>query len=1401
MNDSSTPDSLGAETVIADVTDEFMERLRRGERPDVEDYARRHPQIAAVLRHVLPALEVIGSRAPGWPAGSAPTSTSELQPEGALGDFRLVREIGRGGMGVVYQAVQISLGREVALKVLPFAAALDSKQLQRFKNEAQAAAHLHHTNIVPVYEIGCERGVHYYAMQFIEGWTVAAVIAELRQHSGLDSETEDQPRRAPGALTRDLASGRWAPSNQYNGISPVSVTLGGSEEKPARIGDETASRARGSTPSPIPTNRSTSQPAFFRTVASLGAQVARGLEHAHSLGIVHRDIKPANLIIDVRGNIWITDFGLARLQGGAELTVTGDLVGTVRYMSPEQALADRTGVDHRTDIYSLGMTLYELMTLQPAFSSRDRTALLRQIAFEEPQRPRALTKSVPADLETIVLKSIEKNSADRYLTAGELADDLHRFLDDRPIRARRPTILERARKLARRHKPAVWSAVAALAISLLMLTMGLAVTNLLITREKNQALADRKKAERAEVAAKHRLFEARLAQARASRFSRQAGQRFDAWQALTEAASIARELSLGQGFMSELRDEAIASLALVDARPETDWEGFATTGADRVIFDAGLTYYARVVQGEIRVCRVGEDQPLATFPRPARAAHPIKFSPDGALLAVGMESRPDDRRVDLKLWDWQRSVIRFHTPSASGFVPISFSGDGRSWALGQVDGTVSFHEASTGKELKRLSLGFVPSVLALQPDGAKLAVAGDNRDVEVRDSTTGSVLQKLPQPTGLGQMAWQPDGVLLAVPCPDHHVYLWNTATGQQHAVLQGHQANAIGAMFSPAGDLLLSWGWDGTARLWDPWTGNHLLSFPGASAHFSRDGGRLATRSGDKLSTWVVARGQEYRRLAGCQPASSKAISPDGHWLAVAGDDGVQLWNLPRCETMTLLRVGQTLAAVFHPNGRELITQASSGLYRWPLEVKDGSIRVGPARRIPVQGRLQPRSLDREGRILAVSVAGPPSGVRVFDLEKSRGKPAGLLHHGSANVVAMSPDGRWVASAPWNGLGVKVWEIPSARLASVLIPDAMIADVAFSPDARWLVTATATEYRFWLVDSWALGWIVKRQQGIDNPGSVAFTPDGSVLAIGLSPSIVQLHEVATGRAIAKLQSPDSDQVDVVGFSADGSQLVVASRDKRESLRIWDLRLIRSQLRDVRLDWDLPQYPPAPTWSSAGPWNVDVAIGDLVVEEYLRRGQWGEAIAHLDRLIAEAPNDCQSYEERARAFVRLQEWDRATKDYAKIAELRPDWPECANERAWLLATDPDPRRRDARHSLALAQQAVDLAPANGMYWNTLGVARYRAGNWRDAVAALEKSISLQGQNSWDWFFMAMAHWRLGERSEAHRIYNTAVRWMQKFNPMNEELTRFRAEASELIGIGDRNRSEKEKVPRTIPPYF
>ncbi|MGQ0634567.1 MAG: protein kinase domain-containing protein [Planctomycetaceae bacterium] len=455
---------------VIEVLEEYLGQLELGLRPEPAQYVQRYPELAERIAGCLEGLEFVRAGVGVRSARADEKNLSRLLREwleahpGPLGDFQIVSELGRGGMGVVYEAVQISLGRRVALKVLPFAANFDARRLQRFKNEAQAAALLHHQNIVAVHAVGCERGVHFYAMQLIEGQSLAVIIRQLREQSGAGSgATASQPdsqnaMALGGGLEQGARAAELRPSDEL-ALSTLNVSAA------------------------LTTGASLTSTGYFRKIARLMVQAAEALEHAHQLGVVHRDVKPANLLVNASGNLWVTDFGLAQLQADNGLTRSGDLLGTFRYMSPEQTSGQRAVLDHRTDIYSLGATFYELLTLEPVFDGETRQELMYQILHQEPRLPRQVNRAIPAELETIVLKALSKTPADRYATAADLAADVQRYLDDQPIHARRPSLVDRARKWSRRHP----SVVVASVLSLTVLAIGLFISNRLISREQLRA--------------------------------------------------------------------------------------------------------------------------------------------------------------------------------------------------------------------------------------------------------------------------------------------------------------------------------------------------------------------------------------------------------------------------------------------------------------------------------------------------------------------------------------------------------------------------------------------------------------------------------------------------------------------------------------------------------------------------------------------------------------------------------------------------------------------------------------------------------------------------------------------------------------------------------------------------
>jgi tetratricopeptide (TPR) repeat protein len=608
----------------------------------------------------------------------------------------------------------------------------------------------------------------------------------------------------------------------------------------------------------------------------------------------------------------------------------------------------------------------------------------------------------------------------------------------------------------------------------------------------------------------------------------------------------------------------------------------------------------------------------------------------------------------------------------------------------------------------------------------------------------------------------------------------------------------------------------------------------------------------GPEVGRWEVSTGEEYRVLTGHpsqSPIAGLDISPDGRWLASAAVDGVRLWDLATDKEVATLPQGKVDSVVFDPDGRSLITSGHSGLYRWPIRsdapAASARSRIGPP--VPVSARM-PRasfgqaSLSRDGRTLA---AATEAQALVFDLDRPRARPWVLNYYTTS--LGLSPDARWVASNAEHAFESKLWDVRARRWVRSF-PGMRSAFVTFSPDDRWLVFGTSQEYLFYEVGSWRPGPRLPREHAGVQTGLVAFTRGGETVAIAHSPRDIRLLDVAGGRELATLAAPVPDTLFSLCFSPDGGRL--AAGTKAGVIQLWDLRWIRRRLRLMGLDWDTATQP-SDSADGPGPVQFEVDLGEpfdtdrLTVilalspfdaEAYYRRGlvfarrdrlpealddfrralalkpghaeahyrrglvlarqrREQDAIAAWSRAVALKPDHAEAYAARGDAYGRLGRRDDASEDYARVVDLRPDWSEYLNEAAWPLATHPDPRRRDIRRAVAWARRAAALEPDEGMYQNTLGVALYRAGDWPGAIEALEKSAEFQGRTSYDDFFLAMCRWRLGERQEARRLYDQAVRWMDRHQPGDNELSRFRTEAADLLGIGDPSRSEREEGAR------
>jgi WD40 repeat protein/tetratricopeptide (TPR) repeat protein len=1455
------------------LAEEFVERKRQGEHPSISEYVARYPEFAEAIRELFPALVMIEQLKPAGAghdeAGlGGPIATDLREQVGRLGDYRLLREVARGGMGVVYEAIQESLGRHVALKVLPRNRWLSPDQIERFQLEARSAARLHHGHIVPVYGVGEHDGVHYYAMQFIHGHGLDVILDDLRKLHGLDrgpagpSSVEGVALAAPamsGSMTLAFSlfgaevqpllepdpQGRQPPAAGAEFLSPTQVASGSSAASPGQspaapapsapsragpvdglVVDQVSSQvgltAAGGSKGEFDGAHASSlvslapEAQFHRSAARIALQVADALAYAHEQGVLHRDIKPSNLLLDAVGNVWVTDFGLAKVEGSSGPTRTGDIVGTVRYMAPERF---NRWSDPRSDVFSLGATLYELLTLRPMFRGAESAELIEKVLHAAPERPRKLDPRIPRDLETIVLKAIAREPGDRYPTAAALGTDLARFLDDRPVLARQSTLLERSWRWCRRN-PLLAGATLAAAAAILLLAIGASFAAWTYRFQLNQI-------RRGQTEVRENLYTALVAQARAGRFSRRMGQRFESIDALKRAAQIARDLRWPAQRLDPLRDEAIACLALPDLKPI----GPVIKRPPGIIasaFDASMNRHAlRLRDGTIVVRTVRDDKEIARFRAEGdRDIFVFRFSPDGRYLAT--TSYPGKA---LLVWDIDRGAVVLNTP-ADGGMAVRFSPDSRRIAFVHENREVLVYDLATGQPSQRWPV-VASQDLAFRADGKEIAIVhlekgrSACRIVEVE---SGRLVRsyRLAAIASDG-MDWSPDGTTLAVQVENHKVYVWDAATGLRKATLEAPTNGGIVAGFHPNGTLLATNSWESRLWLWDPVLGRPWLSVPAAWApgdcRFSRDG-RIVLSLGDELTTYEVDPALEYRTLAHVSGApigyGRASISEDSRVLAVGTSQGVVLWDLARGTEVGLLPIQWARHVLFSESG-ELLTSGATGMWRWPIhrDQKRCEFQIGPPRRLtsfpPGDSGI---ATDRSGRIVALAdhrlarVLTPEGESQLGPLDDCRS-------------VAVSPDGQWVATGSHGHGGAQVWRVrDAARVVELAIEGGV--GVHFSPDGKCLMTSTPP-CRLWEVGTW------RERRKIGGYG-LCFSSDGALVVVQDANRIIRLVETETGRTLAGLESPDLCIALCATFSPDGTRLVVTT-DDGPAVHVWDMGAIRRQLARLRLDWDGPPLNRSEDSTDQAPEDPALSLG---VDFGPLKGRCEQYQSHLDQFAAAAddlvsrygqrlqikPDDIEAFHMRGHAHLRLGRREEALADFSAAVALRPH---DAHLRAWkggclfdlkryapaldeleaVCRSDPDALSglsnidrllnnrawelvmgaevdRDPPLAVRLAALAAALEPQEQYKLNTLGIALYRAGRLARAIEALEKSLRAGKSqfDGYDLFFLAMAHHRLDQRAEGRACFDRGVHWMRSQKSLSEpvarELSGFRAEAEAVL---------------------
>ncbi len=1110
--------------ILAELVEQITGELQAGVSIDFGALSARFPGHAEALRDILPALRqlaALGLASSAGPAGAERATSLAFESGRRLGDFRLIREMGRGGMGIVFEALQPSLGRRVAVKILPTAAVLDARALRRFQIEAQVAACFQHPHIVPVYAVELDHGVPYYAMQLVEGKSLADLIATLGRLVASGDPT--RPGETGGEAMDPLLSGLLHDRFDHPSDAAGGNRVGSGAEIVAEK-TESAQTPPSGRLSGVLAGRGIRAPSYFRAVARLGVQAAEALEYAHGQGILHRDIKPANLLIDRRGCLWVTDFGLARLPSDSGLTLTGELVGTVRYMSPEQARGEPSLIDRRTDIYSLGATLYELLTLRPAYGGSSPPETLRRIAESDPEPVRMRNPSVPTDLVTVVAKAMARDPSSRYLTAQHLADDLNRFLAGRTVAARPTSAWVRALKTARR-RPGLTS----LFLLVQVLVAAIVVLGLWSYRRIGR-----------EAEGARRLAES---ESRA----RAASQRTSAALALDRGLTLADGHQVARGLLWMLRGLETAppqadDLRRVAATNLVAW-GEHMASPRHIVSSAGpLSAFGLSPDGRI-VALGGDDGMLILWDadtgrriESARTAHvkvgSIRFHPEGRILAtVGREG-------SAQLWDVRPLRPRGDPiPMATRVVNrMGFDPTGRAFLTTGAEGSVLFLDVQTGRPSgprldTRDLMGTSLLGVAFRPDGRRMITFGRDGG-RFWDAITGRVLSESSrQGVGIATATFSPDGSRVATAEngeAEGQIRVWNSDDGRLVAESPRFAGGFFVLAFHPDGRTIAASGRDGIARLFDAATGQVR--------------GRPMSEGGH---------------------VNDLAYSPDGRLLATGSDDGT-VWMFDPATGRPLGTTpdhgGPLIGLIFRPDGRELVTASRDGSAR----VWDIAAVADPGRAIPLASVAVTAELSPDGRLLAID--GVDGAARVFDIATGRPVLPPLLHAwGRVRLARFSPDGRRLATGGDDAV-VRIWDVATGAPVGQPLPQpSWPLNAQFSPDGRRLLVGhTAGTARLWdVASSRPIGPLLRHpvlhgheiaNVAFDATGRIAMS--GSVLTDG-SEADVGFWDSETGRPLAPFARFSESVIQMVVGRGPHGPLYVVEGGRVHTLDLGSLREVR----------------------------------------------------------------------------------------------------------------------------------------------------------------------------------------------------------------------------------------------------
>jgi serine/threonine protein kinase/WD40 repeat protein len=1006
-----------------------------------------------------------------------------------FGDFELVEQIAQGGMGVVWKARQLTINRLVALKMIHAGHLASAEARVRFAAEIEATARLDHPHIVPLYETGEHQSVHFFTMKLLAGGDLTA-------------------RRADYALP--------PPGDSPPGARAL-------RDRQVRL-------------------------------VRLICKIARAVHYAHLRGILHRDLKPSNVLLDDAGEPHVADFGLAKmLTRESAFTFTQSILGSPNYMAPEQATGRTDELTTATDVYGLGAIFYELLTGQPPFRAESPIATLRKVTEDPALPPRKINPGIDADLETICLKCLEKSPPARYASALELAEDLGRWLERRPILARRATPIEHAWRWSQR-EPAVASAIVLCTLLLLTVAVGSSIAALRIRS--------------AEQATRAALRESQVSQARSLRLTSAIGHRAEGLDLLRNAIHP----DLHESFLRRIRDELLATLV------RTDFEFSRIPALDPVrdpsqnLISPDFNRLASLTGSNTVVIQgVPEGRPLHRITLDGRTAPRLEqFSHDGRFLGVR-----DSEGVGI--WEVESGKLLWRTNGPNRV--FAFAPDQAQLVLEEWGHQATLRTLPDMEVARTLRAAALPpdspshgwSAIALSPGGRTLTVARHREKVlEWIDVPLDRLIRRSTNRAPAVALAWSPDGSRLAAALANGRVPVFGPR-GSPMFDLASMTRVARSLAFNADGSLLAVLGQDRVLRLID-------TQAMGNAFDARCDGGLIAfDPTGTRLGP--VFRGQDFGWFEMRRPAEFQHInvastrtefdgcrySPDGRIVAVGNERDVVF-----CDTegrgRILSRPGWSIrACVFEPGTASLLASTPAGLFRFATHSGE------PERFHPQETETllhgagwRGLALNADGsRILAANTRS--NAAFVFDRAPSQ-PLATLGPHEALDNVALSPDGRWAATGSSSDRSVRVWKVETGECVRV-IPAGAEPRMAFSPDGQWLASS-GDAFSLHRVGTWDPAPPLPMPDNQPLLGAAAFSPDSRILAVVCDQFSVQLIDLKGFHSLGLLQAPGQLALHALQFSPDGTQLAATGVAGR--LRLWDLRQLRRRLHELGLDRDWP---------------------------------------------------------------------------------------------------------------------------------------------------------------------------------------------------------------------------------------